>query len=330
MTLIWPWMLITLVLVPLFVGVYLRLLRVRRQAAVELGPLGRLQDRSGRPLGRQRHIPAAFSALGLTLVFLSLARPEMIVDLPRVQGTVILAFDVSNSMAAEDLEPTRMEASKAAARAFVEHQPSTVQIGVVAFSNGGLVVQPPTDDQAVVLAAIDRLSPQGATSLGQGIYSALNAIAGEAIAIDPAALEEGAPSPAIGTYPSAVVLLLTDGENTVRPDPLVIAQLAAEAGVRIYPVGIGSPEGAILQIEGFSILSQLDETALKEIASVTNGSYYRAEDEKSLLEIYRNVDLQLTIRGEKTEVTAIFAALGLLFLLVGGALSLLWFGRIPL
>ncbi len=123
--------------------------------------------------------------------------------------------------------------------------------------------------------------------------------------------------------------MLTDGENTAPPDPLEIAQLAAEAGVRIYPVGIGSEEGAVLEIEGFNILSQLDEATLQEIASVTNGFYYHAEDEETLQEIYENIDLQLTIKGEKTEVTSIVAGISLLFFLAGGALSLLWFGRVP-
>jgi len=329
MSFIWPWMLSALVFTPLSVGFYIRLLRKRRQAATDLGPLGLVQNNSGARLGRRRHIPALFFLSGLTLLFFSLARPEMPVALPRVEGTVILAFDVSNSMRADDLKPSRIEAAKAAARTFVENQPSTILIGIVAFSNGGIVVQPPTYDQAAALATIDRLSPQGATSLAQGIFSSLNAIAGEPIPIDPAALEEGASPPDIGAYPSAVVLLLTDGENTESPDPLEIAQLAAEAGVRIYPVGIGSPEGAILHIEGFNILTQLNETALQEIASLTNGSYYHAEDEETLREIYENVDLQLTIRGEKMEVTAIFAGISLLFFVIGGALSLLWFGRLP-
>lgn len=329
MSFIWPWMLSSLLLAPLFVGVYFRLVRKRQQAATGLGPLGLVQSSSGRSLGKRRHIPALFFLLGLAILLFSLARPEMYIDLPRVEGTVILAFDVSNSMKADDLEPTRMEAAKAAARTFVENQPSTILIGVVAFSNGGLVVQPPTLDQAAVLATIDRLSPQGATSLGQGIFSALNALAGEPIPIDPAALEEGAPPLDIGHYSSAVVLLLTDGEDTSSIDPLEIAQLAAEAGVRIYPVGIGSPEGAVLQIEGFNILTQLNEPALQEIASLTNGAYYQAGDEKTLQEIYKNVDLQLAISGEKMEVTAIFAGVSVLFFLVGGALSLLWFGRMP-
>ena len=330
MTFIWPWMLISLVLIPLFVWGYFRLLGKRKQAAVALGPLGYVQSETGQTPGRGRHIPLVILLIGLTLLLFGLARPEMFVDLPRVEGTVILAFDVSTSMTADDLEPTRIEAAKAAARDFVENQPSTVKIGVVAFSNGGLVVQPPTDDSAVVLETIERLSPQGATSLGQGIFSALNAIAGESISIDPEILEEESPSVDIGYYPSAVVLLLTDGENTASPDPLAISQLAAEAGVRIYPVGIGSPEGTILQVDGFSVLTQLNEPILREIASVTNGAYYHADDEETLREIYENVDLRLTIAGEKTEVTAVLAGISLAFFLLGGALSLFWYGRMPL
>lgn len=330
MTFIWPRMLLTLLLVPILIGGYVWLFRKHQRMAADLGPMSLIQNSSGDRLGRRRHISPLLFMVGFTFLLFGLARPETFLDLPRVEGTVILAFDISNSMAADDMKPTRMEVAKAAARTFVENQPSTIQIGVVAFSNGGLVVQPPTDDQATVLATIDRLNPQGATSLGQGIFSSLNAIAGEAIQIDLASLEEETPSLDIGHYPSAVVMLLTDGENTSSPDPLEIAQLAADAGVRIYPIGIGDPEGTILEVEGFNILTQLNEPTLQEIANVTNGSYYRAENEESLQEIYKNVDLRLTISGETMETTSIFAGISLLFFLMGGALSLHWYGRMPL
>ena len=133
----------------------------------------------------------------------------------------------------------------------------------------------------------------------------------------------------IGSYPSAVILLLSDGENIGAPEPLKIAQVAADAGVRVYTVGIGSPEGAVVEIDGFQILSQLNERTLQEISSVTNGAYYHADNSADLEDIYQNVDLQLTIDGEKMEITALIAGLGMLFLLTGGALSMLWFGRIP-
>ncbi|MBE2222669.1 MAG: VWA domain-containing protein [Anaerolineae bacterium] len=334
MTFIWPWLLLTLLLIPILIWLYVRMLRKRRQAVNALGPLGVVQNTSGRELGRRRHVVPALFLIGLSLLLFALARPELPVTLPSVEGTVILAFDVSNSMLADDMEPTRMEAAKEAARIFVENQPSTIRLGVVAFGNGGLIVQPPTDVQADVLAAIDRISPQGATSLGQGIFTALNAIAGEPIDLERLTFEEGTtpedlPPLDLDQFSSSVILLLTDGENTGDPEPLAVADLAAEAGIRIYPVGIGSSEGAVLAVDGFNVLTQLNEPVLQDIARLTNGRYYRAQDEESLQEIYKAVDLQLTLRGESMEITSFLAGIAALFFLIGGGLSMVWFGRIP-
>jgi Ca-activated chloride channel family protein len=322
-------MLLGLLFIPIFVWVYLRLLGKKKQIAAELGPLGIVQNGDGKMPERSRHIPLFIILVGLTVLLFGLARPEMIIDLPHLEGTVILVMDVSTSMKADDLEPTRMEAAKAAAQAFVENQPETVKVGVVAFSNGGLVVQTPTSDSALVLDTIQRLSPQGATSLGQGIFSALNAIAGETISIDPATLEVEAAPVNIGHYPSAVMVVLTDGENTASPDPIAIAQLAASAGVRIYTVGVGSTDGTILEVDGFNVVTQLNEPILEEIASVTNGAYYYAEDEETLRDIYKNVDLRLSVSGDKMEITSVLAGISLAFFLVGGIWSLIFYGRIP-
>ncbi len=332
MSFVWPWMLVSLLLSPLAAFGYVRLRRRRQRAAAGLGPFGLLQDQAAREPARRRHAPPALYLAGLTLMLLGLARPELTVRLPRLEGTVILAFDVSESMAADDLEPSRIDAAKAAALSFVDAQPPAILLGVVAFSNGGLIVQAPTDDRAAVATAIQRLTPQGGTSLGQGIFAALNAIAGEPLALEDASAGEDGEAGAgvsLGYYPSSVILLLTDGENTGPPEPLEIAQLAAEAGVRIYPVGIGSPEGATLALDGFTVLTQLDEPALRELASLTNGAYFRAEDEASLHEVYENVDLRLTVRGEKMEVTSLLAGCSLVLLLGGVLLSLRWYGRAP-
>ena len=329
MTFIWPYALITLTLIPLFYWLYRRLLKQRAINAADLGPLGRIQNRSGQDLSRRKHIPPALFLIGLTFLLFSTARPEMVLDLPRIEGTVILAFDVSSSMLAKDLEPTRIDAAKAAARAFVQNQPPSVRIGVVAFSNGGFIVQAPTDNQADILAAIDRLTATGQTSLGQGIFTSLGAITDEPIPIDIEAFEQGEAAFQIESNPSAVIMLLSDGENTSNLDPLTIAQAAADASIRIYPIGIGSPEGTVLDIDGFSVLTQLNEQSLEQIASLTNGTYYYAADSDALQEIYETIDLRLAIRGETTEVTAIFVGLGVLFFLIGGTLSMLWFGRIP-
>ncbi len=334
MSFIWPYALISLLLLPLFAWLYLRLRHRQAKSAATLGPLGLVQNQAGRALGRRRHLPTIFFLSALALLLIALARPEMTASLPRVEGTVILAFDVSNSMNANDLEPTRLDAAKAAARAFVDNQPSTIQIGVVAFGNGGLITQPPTNVRGDVLAAVNRLSVEGGTSLGQGIFTALNAVAGEPLALDDASIDPrsgsiDASQLEIDDYSSAVILLLTDGENTGPPEPLEIAQIAAEAGVRIYPVGIGSDGGAVIEVDGFNLVTQLDEVLLEEIANVTNGVYYRAEDEESLREIYETVDLQLTLDPQMMEVTSLFAGLSTVLLLIGAGLSMAWLGRMP-
>jgi Ca-activated chloride channel homolog len=335
MSFIWPAMLVLLLLIPLFVVLYIRLQQRRRRLTARYGGLGFVHGAMGRGLGVRRHIPPALFLVGLTILIIALARPQTVVSLPRVEGTVILAFDVSGSMAADDFKPTRMEAAKAVAREFVQRQPRSIQIGVVAFSESGFTVQTPTNEQEAILATINRLTPQRGTSLGQGILGALNTIAASTEQdprlysnLTPAPVPTPTPVPK-GTDTSAVIVLLTDGENTAPPNPLAAAQAAAERGVRIYTVGIGSAAGTTLHVNGFTVHTQLDETMLQQIAQLTEGAYYNAESQEDLRTIYDNLDLQLVIKPEKTEVTALFAGAGILVLLIGGICSLLWFSRLP-
>ncbi|MCC7360286.1 MAG: VWA domain-containing protein [Anaerolineales bacterium] len=333
MSFIWPPLLWLLTLAPLGGLVYMRVQRRRRQAAAQYGQLGLGPTAAAQRLGWRRHLPAALFLAGLTMLLFALARPQMAVSLPRVEGTVILTFDVSGSMAATDLQPTRMEAAKAAARAFVERQPANVLIGVVAFSDGGLAVQAPTNDTNEVLAAIARLTPQRGTSLAQGMQAALNTLA--AMNDETGLLSDDTrptPLPTIvppGSNGAAAIILLTDGENNVPPDPLEAAQAAANAGVRVYTVGVGSPAGVNLDLDGFSVFTQLNEPVLQQIAQVTEGAYYNAASAADLESIYSGLDLHLVVRPEDTELTALFAGLGGLALLAGGGLSLAWFGRMP-
>jgi Ca-activated chloride channel family protein len=329
-------MLLLLLSVPLLVMLYLVLQRRRRRLAASYGSLGLLRETTGRGLGVRRYLPPGLFLLSLTILIVALARPQTVVGLPRIEGTVILAFDVSGSMAADDLEPTRMEAAKAAARDFVQRQPPSILIGVVAFSDSGFAVQPPSNDQAAILATINRLTPQRSTSLANGILVSLNTIAVAGTDQSPRLLSNLTPAPTAtptpvpaGMHAPAVIVLLTDGENTAPPDPLAAAQTAAERGVRIYTVGIGSAEGATLHIEGFTIHSQLDQATLEQIAFITDGAYYGADNEQDLHTIYENINPQLVIKPEEMEVTSIFAGAGILVLLIGGALSLLWFSRLP-
>jgi Ca-activated chloride channel homolog len=328
MTFLWPAMLVSLLCLPLFIGIYLFLQRRRQRFAVSFSSFTGGPIKSPQP-GRLRHIPPLLFLVGLAILLIAMARPHMTVNLPRVEGTVVLAFDVSGSMAAEDLEPNRMAAAKVAASEFVQRQPPSVQIGVVAFSEGGLSVQVPTNDQDAILASINRLEPQRGTSLGYGILTALNTILGEG---DEASIDELEPTPApvpAGTYGPAIIVLISDGENTAPPDPFEAAYAAAERGVRIYSIGIGSKVGTTLDINGFTVYTQLNETTLEQISGLTGGEYYNAESEEDLRVIYDNITPELVIKPEEMEVTSIFAGASIVILLIGAALMLLWFGRFP-
>lgn len=335
MSFIWPTMLILLVLIPLFVLLYVRMQQRRRRMVAMYSSFGLVSGAGRRRLGLRRHIPAALFLVALTILIVALARPQTVVSLPRLEGTIILAFDVSGSMGADDLKPNRLEAAKVAARAFVAKQPSTVQIGVVSFSEGGFSTQPPTSEQDAIMAAIDRLKVQRGTSLGRGIEAALAAIAASA-GQPPLTLstreQTATPTPAPvppGSNTSAVIVLLTDGENTQEPDPLEVAQFAADRGIRVHTIGIGSTAGAVLNIEGFTVRSRLDEGTLQQIAQMTGGTYSNAANEEDLEAIYDKLDPEFVVRPQKTEVTALFAGAGILVMMIGGTLSLLWLGRLP-
>jgi Ca-activated chloride channel homolog len=334
---IWPTMLLSVALVPFGVLLY-RALEGRRRGAMTRAGLGLGAGTIRRPLGARGRIPAVLFVAGLTVLLVALARPQAAVSLPRTEGTVVLAFDVSGSMAADDLKPTRMEAAKAAAVDFVSHQPPGVIVGVVAFSDAGLSVQAPTSDQATVLAAINRLTPQRGTSLGQGILAALKtiAIAESGPSTDYYTNRSPAPGPTPtpapvppGSDTSAAIVLITDGENTQPPDPGEAAQAAADRGVRIYTVGIASAAGTTLDINGFKVHTQLDASTLQRIADVTGGTYYAAEDGADLQKVYDDLATRLIVKPQMIEVTALFAGASILLLALGGISSLAWLGRLP-
>jgi len=336
MSFIWPTLLLTLVFVPVLVLLYLWLQRRRYSFATRYGSLGLVHDGAGRGIGLRRHIPAMIFLAGITVLLFSLARPQATVSVPKIEGTVMLTFDVSGSMAAEDLPPTRMEAAKEAARQFVEKQPSGISIGVVVFSDGGISVQPPTDNREETLTTIDRLVPRRGTSIGNGILVALNTIAVDAgdppilntsdLSQDPAVAPVEAPQ---GWYPSAVVVLFTDGENNQEPDPAMAAEVAADLGVRVYTVGVGTAAGSDIEVEDMTVHTSLDEAILQFIAFETGGVYYNADNQEELDRIYGDLEPKLSIKPEEIEMTSVFAGVGMIIFLIGGLLSLLWFGHVP-
>lgn len=339
MSFIWPPMLLTLALIPLGLALYRYLDVRRRRRLAEYGGSGLAGGVTRRPGGVRGRVPAVLLLLGLVVMAMAMARPQAVVSLPRQEGTVILAFDVSASMGATDLQPTRIDAAKAAAKDFVARQPRSITIGVVAFSDAGISVQQPTNDQATVIAAIDRLRPERGTSVAEGILTSLKVIAiAEAgpyannyysnASPAPTATPSPTPVPA-GTHAPAAIVLLSDGENNETPDPMAAAQAAADQGVRIYTVGLGSAAGTTVTVNGFQLHTQLDEATLQGISQLTDGTYYGATDAQQLRSIYDNLDTGLVLQPQLTEITALFAGTSLLLLIAGALTSLLWLGRLP-
>jgi Ca-activated chloride channel family protein len=324
-------MLVLLLLIPLLALMYLAQQRQRQKYSAESG-FGLVQGASSFK-GIRRHIPALIFLGGIAILIFSLARPQATVSLPKYEGTVILLFDVSGSMAAEDIEPTRMETAKTIAYDFVNDQPAGVRLGVVAFSDGGLNVQAPGINREATLATIERLVPRRGTSLGNGLLVALNTIvvdAGDPPLINTSDLstaDDVAPLPQ-GWYPSAVILIFSDGENNDRPDPLQATDLAVDLGVRIYTVGVGTTEGTTIKVDGMNIHTAMNEELLSQIAVTSGGQYYYAGDETGLRRVYNDLEPALSIKPEDMELTSLLAGLGILVFLIGGALSLLWFGRV--
>ncbi len=319
MTFAAPWALLGLLAIPALVAAY-RVVRARRaQQRAALSALG-LPPRT-------RLVPALLLA-GLALLVVAAARPHATVTDLRREGTLVLAFDTSSSMSAKDVEPTRLEAAKRAAKDLVGQAPASVQIGVVAFGDSGVILQLPTTQRADVVAAIDRLVPQGGTSLGQGIFTAVKAAAGGTLDLPESALTGNLDDLELGYVGAAQVLLLSDGEDTSRLDPVALAELAASAGVRVDTVGIGDPRGTTVQIDGFSAATRLDEQALTEIAQRTGGVYRAAPDAATLAEVYGSIDLRLTAEPAPAEVSALAAALALALLAIGAGVSVVRTGRL--
>lgn len=339
MTFLWAGNLILVLAVPLVIAAYIWAQRRRQKYALRYASLSLVREALGNGPGRKRHIPAALFIAALFFMLLGTARPETVVVVPVQEGTVILALDVSGSMLAEDLLPNRMEAAKDAAKAFVARQGVDVKLGVVAFSGDAQIVQTPTKDKDLVIAAINRLRPQRATAIGRGMLASLDAIFEDSEEIAPSVIalrrlagESTGPTPAAvpkGADRTATIVLLSDGQNNQFPAPQQVIEDAVNRGIRVYTVGVGSAEGTVVRIQGRSVRTRLDEATLKQIAEATGGQYYNASNEKDLRAVYENLSTQLVFRQQKTEITAILTGVAALLSLVAAFLSLLWFNRIP-
>jgi len=346
MTFLWPEMLWLLLIVPVLVAAYVFLLRRKKTAALRYASLSMVKEAMGPGHRFRRHIPPLLFLLALIVMIVAIARPAAIITLPSQHQTIILAMDVSGSMRAMDVQPDRISAAQAAAKAFVADQPSNVRIGVVSFAATASVVQPPTQNREDILAAIDRFQLQRGTAIGSGIILSLATIFPEA-GIDVSSLIYGRDTPRgipldqahktekpaftpvpPGSYTSAAIILLTDGQRTTGPDSIEAARMAADRGVRVFTVGIGTTNGETIGFEGWSMRVRLDEETLKTIANMTRGEYFYAGTATDLKKVYQSLNSRLELEKKNMEISALFSAAAAVVALISGLLSLLWFNRI--
>ncbi|MBV8032618.1 MAG: VWA domain-containing protein [Betaproteobacteria bacterium] len=344
MTFLWPEALWGLATLPLVVAAYFLVLRRKKKFAVRYASLDLVKEALGSGPGMRRHVPPLLFLLALAVIIVATARPQATVTLPSQHETVILAMDVSGSMRATDVEPSRLVAAQNAAKQFIGEQPENVRIGIVAFAGTATVAQAPTRNKEDLIAAIDRFQLQRATAIGSAILVSLATLfpkdgidvatfaypdAGKKGAGPDGPGRRDAPKPVPpGSYSSAVIILLTDGQRTTGPDSIQAARLAADKGVRVYTVGVGTTEGKIVGFEGWSMHVRLDEETLKTIADITRGEYFYAGNAPDLNKIYKTLNSRLVMETKKSEVTALFSAIAAVLALLAAMLSLVWFNRL--
>ena len=277
-----------------------------------------------------------FTIAGIAVLAVATAGPSVTVPVSHANGTVIIAMDVSGSMAAADVPPSRLSAAKKAAQAFVNAQPASVNIGVIAFEQGGLEAAIPSADHSAIVAAIGRLSPGGGTSLGAAILAALSAITHKTVGFGP-----NGSAPDIGYWPSATIVLFSDGQDGgtgtstgsgtstgTSTDTGAAAAVAEKAGVRIDTVGVGTAAGTTVDVEGYHLFTGLDEATLKSISQLTRGSYHPASNASELNGIASSIDLLLTVTHQPLPLAGAFIALALVLLAAGAVLTLTRTGRV--
>jgi Ca-activated chloride channel family protein len=310
-----PWLLLGLLAVPLLIGLYLTSQKRRQAYAVRFTNLALLNQVVGKGPGFRRHLPAILFIAGLAGLLVSMARPQAVIRIPKGQTSVMLAVDVSGSMAATDVQPTRIDAAISAGRTLIDKLPSNAQVGLVIFNAQAQVIAPLTSDKGSVKDALGTLSPGGGTAIGSAIEASVAQLAN---IVDPN-------GPKSQNY--ARVILLTDGSSNTGVDNSTAAADAARAHIQVDTIGIGSKNQTVL-VQGIAV-DGVDEQALQSVASATGGHYYYASDEAQLSKIYSDLGSHIGWVTSKVDLTVPVLALGTLILVIGGLFSLRWFRLLP-
>ena len=349
MQFIQPLMLWSLLLMPLMACVYVWLLRRKRRQAVSFSAVSWILQNMETPSAWRRHVPPVLLFIAMALLLFASARPTARITLPADYMTLIMAMDVSRSMLAEDVDPSRIKAAQNAAKDFLRDLPPNIRVGIVSFAANAQVVQHVTHQREELVESIDRFQLQRGTATGSGLLMALATLRPEAKldlekVLYPSSLDtfaggpnsgsrsldakppekERAPQPP-GSYTGGAIVLLTDGRRTAGPDPLWAAQKAADLGVRVYTVGFGTPNGFIPGFEGYSFFTQVDEESLKAVAKITEAEYFKAGSAENLKKVYQHLSNQFTLEKRDTEITALLSGAALLMIGLALVLSAIWF-----
>ncbi len=325
MEFIWPLMLWALALAPLLWWGHRILLRRQQRAAEQFAEPRLFGQLVLRPPSWQRSFPAACYLIALLLLAVAMARPVAALPLLVNRAAVVIAVDTSKSMIATDAQPTRLEAARMAARALADLVPRSTRVGLVAFSEYGTVLLPPGTDRAALVETLDRLQPQSATSMGGGILEALRVLRGRAGAPG----ERPEPPSGAGDLVPGSIVIFSDGVSNFGPDPEEAAALARDARVRIFTVGVGRPGGTVMRVDGQLVLVPFDASGLQRITQIAGGRFFSTTGEEDLRVLSQMLGRDLGWEFTRQEVSFLLMAVAGLFMLAGGGLSLLWFGRVP-
>ena len=346
MSFLWPQYLWLMLAVPLLVLFYLWLLGRRKKLVLRYASVAIVKQAMGRGPGWRRHVPPGLFLVAVAALLFAASRPLATVTLPSDHATIMLTMDVSLSMRATDVKPTRLVASQVAAKAFLQELPKGIRVGIVTFAGTAQLVQPPTLNRDDLVAAIDRFQMQRGTAVGSGIVVALAELfpdegidLGEMTygaqkrgkSLDDSAKakpkKEFVPVPP-GSFESAAIVLLTDGRRTTGIDTQEAAQMAARHGVRVYAIGLGTVDGTIPGFEGWSYYLRLDEPSLKSVAQVTQGQYFYAGNADDLKTVYEKLGTRLQVDKKETELSGLLALLAAVLAISASALSMVWFNRV--
>jgi Ca-activated chloride channel family protein len=307
-----PLWLAALAVIPLLFGLYVAGRRRSRRYAIRFPGVSTLAPLVPSSGDWRRRVPLALFLVSIAVLALALARPHATVAVPSEQATVVLVTDVSRSMLADDVDPSRLEAAREAAKRFLEQIPDEARVGAVAFSEQPHTIEPPTDDHDEVAAMIDSLSADGGTATGDGLAAALDLIDGRG--------ERRAP---------AAIVLLSDGKATTGRDPLPVARQAKRLGIPINTVALGSRGAVITTPSGALLAVPPDPETMRRIAEISGGRDYEVDDAGDLGEIYEQIGTRVATKKERREITSAFAAGGVVLLLAAAAFGLRATARLP-